>query len=86
MSRKIKLSKDPYGYGFDLYKKRSVTIKPGLTILVGCNGSGKSTFLNCIKNTLKKEDIPYMEFNNLQDGGYHAKSESLRMGDLSFFS
>lgn len=86
MSRKIKLGKDPYDYGFDLYKKRSVTIKSGLTVLVGCNGSGKSTFLNCIKDTLKKEDILYMEFNNLRDGGYYAKGESLRMGDLSFLA
>lgn len=86
MSRKIKLGKDPYDYGFDLYKKRSVTIKSGLTVLVGYNGSGKSTFLNCIKDTLKKEDIPYMEFNNLRDGGYYAKGESLRMGDLSFLA
>ena len=27
-----------------------------------------------------------MEFNNLRDGGYYAKGESLRMGDLSFLA
>lgn len=51
-----------------VYKKSTVEIKPGVTILVGCNGSGKSTMLAEIKGQLEKENIPCLSYNNLHDG------------------
>ena len=69
MGRKFKLWKDPYDCGIDLYKKKTIEIKTGVTVLVGCNGIGKTTLLHCIKDSLKKEKIPCMEFNNLIEGG-----------------
>lgn len=86
MSRKIKLCKDPYDCGFDLFKKKAIEIKEGITVLVGCNGIGKSTLLHYIEKTLNKENIPYMKFDNLWDGGSQTKQESLLNGDFEFFA
>ena len=86
MGRKFKLWKDPYDCGIDLYKKKTIEIKPGVTVLVGCNGIGKTTLLHCIKDSLKKEKIPCMEFNNLIEGGSNSRQESLYKGDFSFLT
>ena len=60
MSRKIKIWRDPYDEGFDTCSAETVEFKPGLTVLVGCNGAGKSTMLHNIKDVLKKEKIPHL--------------------------
>ncbi len=86
MSRKIKLCKDPYDCGFDLFKKRIIEIKEGITVLVGCNGIGKSTLLHYIEKTLDKKNIPYVKFDNLHDGGSRAKEKSLFNDDFRFFA
>lgn len=75
MSRKFRLWKDPYDCGFDLWKKKTIEIKSGVTVLVGCNGIGKSTLLNNIESLLKKDKIPVIHFDNLSDGGSNARSE-----------
>ena len=49
MSRKFKLPKDYLGDGVELWKKRTIVINPGVTVLVGCNGIGKTSLLHCIK-------------------------------------
>ena len=69
MSRKFKLYKDYYDEGYDIYKKKTITIKPGVTVLVGCNGIGKTILLHQIRDGLKKEKIPCISFDNLKDGG-----------------
>lgn len=84
MSRKIKVWKDPYGEGFDICKKRSVTFESGLTVLVGCNGSGKTTMLHNIKEELKKEGIPVLSYDNLHDGGSHARSREAFRDNWAF--
>ena len=86
MGRKFKLWKDPYDCGIDLYKKKTIEIKTGVTVLIGCNGIGKTTLLHCIKDSLKKEKIPCMEFNNLIEGGNSSRQESLYKGDFSFLA
>lgn len=85
MSRRIKLWEDPYGNG-ELYKKKYMTFKPGLTVLVGCNGIGKTTLLNNIQTELKKKDIPYIMFDNLNDGGESARSRAGYHQDLAFLA
>ncbi len=86
MSRKFKLWKDPYDCGLNLYKKRIIEIRPGVTVLVGCNGIGKSTLLKNIKESLKKENIPVLYFDNLYEGGSQARSEKVFSGDFSFIA
>ena len=72
---KFNLIKNYYLEG-NLYKKDFVEIKEGLTILVGCNGSGKTTMINQMKNQLKDdESVEILEFNNLTQGGSNKVSE-----------
>lgn len=86
MSRKFQLERDYYAEGFNLYKKKTVEIKPGVTVLVGCNGIGKTTLLHQIKHNLKKDNIPYIMFDNLHDGGNKSISEASFYGDFSFMA
>lgn len=86
MSRKFVLTKDYYEEGIDLYKKKIITIKPGVTVLVGCNGIGKTTLLHQIRDSLKKDNIPYIEFDNLHDGGSNARSKAGFYGDMEFLA
>lgn len=86
MSRKIKLWEDPHDMGHNLYVKKSVTIKNGVTVLVGCNGIGKSTLLHNIRSVLKNADIHYIEFDNLHDGGNQSRSRAGFYGDMDFLA
>ena len=84
MTHKFKIIQDWYDSGEKIYNKSSVQIKDGLTVLCGCNGCGKTTFLRQIKNTLEKENIPFLNFDNLLDGGNNSVSESLFRGEMDF--
>ena len=84
MSRKFVLTSNYYEDGIYLYKKKTITINPGVTVLVGCNGIGKTTFLHQIKNKLKKLEISCIEYDNLHDGGNNAISEAGFYEDFSF--
>lgn len=86
MSRKFKLPKDYFGEGIELWKKRAITINPGVTVLVGCNGIGKTSLLHCIKDQLKKEKVPCISFDNLHDGGSNARSEAAFREDFGLLS
>lgn len=66
-NRNFRFEKNPFG--FDMYGKGSITLKPGVTVLIGCNGSGKTTLMETIKRRLKKDQIPSMSLNNLAEGG-----------------
>lgn len=83
MSRKFTLVQDYYEEGFNLYKNKIITIKEGVTVLVGCNGIGKTTLLHQIRDSLKKKKIPCIIFDNLCDGGSNSVSKAGFYGDLS---
>lgn len=53
---KYKLDKDPYDERVLFTGKLNREISPGFTVLVGCNGSGKTTVLNYIKDKYKHDD------------------------------
>ena len=76
--------RDPYGEGFNICRKKQIELKEGLTILVGCNGCGKTTMLNNLKSQLETEKIPCYYFDNLSSGGSMSISEALFNGDLEF--
>lgn len=84
MSRVIKMWRDPYGEGFNTCKKREIVIEPGLTVLVGCNGAGKTTMLCNVAEKLKSENVPVFQFDNTRDGGSNSIGESMMAGDYSF--
>ena len=77
---KIKLDKEPYEEGQKIFTASSISIKPGINSLVGCNGSGKSTYLKQLETYLRHNDIPCCFYNDRQDGGFH-KAET----QLEFF-
>lgn len=70
--RTFKVYRDYHDIGCDILAKDEITIKPGLTVLVGCNGAGKSTLIHQLCDILECERTPYVEYNNLRDGGDHA--------------
>ena len=86
MGRKFILERDYYDEGYNLYKKKTIEIKSGVTVLIGCNGIGKTTLLHQIKNSLKKDKIPYIEYDNLAKGGGYARERAGFLGDFEFLA
>ena len=81
---KIKTWRNPYDEGFSTCRKKEVEFKPGLTVLVGCNGAGKTTMLKNIESELNKEKIPVFLYDNESHGGDRAISESIFNRDYNF--
>ena len=67
----------PYDNCDRLYSKKKYQFKPGVTVLVGCNGTGKTTLLNMVKEHTRKTKVPCIMYDNLHDGGHTAKSAAL---------
>lgn len=86
MSKEFNIIKDYWNKGDILFKKNKFNILPNLTVLVGCNGSGKTTMLRQIKSQLKDDGIKYIYFDNLDDGGQNARSKAGYFGDLDFLA
>lgn len=82
--RIINTWRDPYDEGFSTCILKQVTIKSGLTVLVGCNGAGKTTLLQNIKSELKKGNIPCHLFDNLHDGGSYSRNSAAYDEDWAF--
>ena len=45
----FKIIRNPYDDKINIFKKKEITLESGVTVLVGCNGFGKTSFLKCIK-------------------------------------
>lgn len=84
MSRKFKIEPDWYGEDIKMYKKKTITLEEGVTVLVGCNGIGKTTMLHQLKEQLKKKKIPVLSFDNLHEGGSKSLSSAAFNGDWAF--
>lgn len=82
--RTFKIDRDYCDIGCNIYQKDTVTINPGVTVLVGCNGIGKTTLIHQLKNQLEKEEIPVISFDNLHDGGNNARSAAAFYNDWAF--
>ena len=85
-TRKIKTWRNPFGEGFSICRRREIELKSGVTILVGCNGAGKTTMLKNIQESLKKDNIPFLNFDNLHDGGSNSLQEAFAENNFSFIS
>lgn len=83
---KIKTWRDPYDEGFSTTRRKEVELKEGLTILVGCNGIGKTTFLRNVEEQCKNEDIPVLFYSDMTDGRYHAMDNAMENGNIGLFS
>lgn len=86
MSKTFKIDRDLHGLGVNIYRKEQITIEPGITILVGCNGWGKSTLLDQIKDNLNYENIRFIYFDNLHDGNRTSIADAISRGNVRFAS
>lgn len=80
---KISLNKNYWDNEKPLYKKSDVELDTGVTVLVGRNGSGKTTFLIQLRQYLAENRIPFLSYDNMVDGGVNA--DSTLMEGLSYF-
>ena len=83
--REFNIIRDPNDCG-NLYYRSKVAFEPGVTVLVGCNGCGKTTLIRQIKRLLEKDDIPYVAYDNLHDGGSNARQKAGFYGDVDFMA
>lgn len=70
MSRKFRIFKNTIKdiTNIELYNTEIFKFDPGVTILVGCNGFGKSTLLKQIEYQLENEyKLPYIKYDNYKD-------------------
>jgi hypothetical protein len=73
--------------GRKLYQSNGkFNLKPGVTILVGCNGTGKSQFLYRLGQYLKKKNIKYYNYDNYTDGGHVAMDKALFHGNMKLLA
>ena len=67
------------------FKKSEVEFEPGVTVLVGCNGYGKTTMLECIKAQCRTDDIFFIEFESVGDR-QRDRSAAGFYGDINFLA
>ena len=80
---KFQLTKDCYEKNEVIFNSDEVDLEPGLTVLVGCNGYGKSTWMKQIKNQLKPNK-QYLTFDYAtSDTSYNKMDKFLVNGDLT---
>lgn len=65
MPHKFSIIQDYWEDDDFIFQKKSVTLRSGLTVLIGCNGSGKTTLLKQIQWRCDKQNIPCIKFDNL---------------------
>ena len=82
MSRTIPIYQDPYCTNDLIYTKNEFKLRPGVTVLVGCNGIGKSTLLRRLEEVLEEKRIPVMRYDNFCSGGDTAKSKAVMCGNM----
>ena len=69
----ISTPKNFYTKDDKIYKKPQTIFQKGITVLVSCNGSEKSTFLRMIEDICRTNKIPVWKYDNLSQGGASAE-------------
>lgn len=84
MGLKVKLIRKYYD-DHVFFEKSEVEFEPGVTVLVGCNGYGKTTMLECIKAQCRTDDIFFIEFESVGDR-QRDRSAAGFYGDINFLA
>ena len=84
MSRTFDIVRDYYVEKYYIFKKKTCVFEPGVTVLVGCNGSGKSSLLEQIKDSLRRQNIPYV-FHDADKDDVRVKRQEAIFGNDSDF-
>ncbi len=67
---------DPVCSGRRLFTKKSIILHSNcITPLIGCNGAGKSTTFDMIRQAIEESRYPVITYDNLHDGGHNSISE-----------
>lgn len=82
--RNFEINRNPYGIGA-LCNRKNIAFNEGITVLIGCNGSGKTTILNNIQSELEKDNTPCYYYNDKRDGE-SVKKRQLLENDIEEFS
>lgn len=82
---RIKLFKDPYDSGWDIFSKQYLTLNPGVSILVGCNGYGKTTLMQTLKEYAQTHKIPLFHWDNTKDV-HSARERAGWLGNTTFLA
>lgn len=86
MYKEFVIDHDPFDVGCTIFRRKTIHIKPGFTALVGCNGLGKTTLIKQLQALLDDEDMKYISYNNLHDGGHNARQRAHDRGDFTFLA
>lgn len=84
-TRVIETWRDPYGVGFNITRLKKIIFTKGVTILVGCNGAGKTTIIKNIEGELEKNNIPVFKYSDHDDGD-HIVDKAFFHNDFEFFA
>lgn len=72
---KLKVNKDYYDEGIEMFSTEEIAINPGVTILVGCNGYGKSTLIQMVNNFCKNNDMQLLQYDSEKLNSVHRNME-----------
>lgn len=79
--RKFTISNTWYSGDDNIFKNNTLEVNTGITVLVGCNGIGKTTLLHQIKENLKDNDIPVCSYNFFEDDEKKMRQKYLVNGE-----
>lgn len=83
----VPIDKYPYYEDQKMYDTEEIILKPGINSLVGCNGSGKTTFIDeMLQSELKKKQIDYHLYNDRRQGGTGLAEKRMLYDDISGFA
>lgn len=81
---KLTIERDPHKQGEPLFVRDTVILHPGLLFVVGCNGSGKSAFLDTLQDSVKDNaSIHVKRFIPVTDAG-ESEGEQVAMSFSQF--
>lgn len=80
MDKLFNIKKSPYMKGQQIFDKNLVRIHEGITVLVGCNGSGKTSMLRQMRKQLKDENaaVLYYDYAKVRE----SKDRMLQDGEI----